>query len=183
MWTWTSWFGALSAEAKGEYKMRYPEPARWAGFYEFVETGKPNLALLKKSILLSFESERFYSASDVESVFPGAVFDRLVTLLIREAIIGRFNEIEIRDGEPECPVFYTRGDEKRARDPMPKRLLGPVKLCLARMCGIEDCRGTATFTTRFALPEATADDLCEFKVTVAFEAACMRLTILRSRES
>src|SRR5215471_5365940 len=108
MWTWTSWFGALSAEAKGEYKMRYPEPARWAGFYEFVETGKPNLALLKKSILLSFESERFYSASDVESVFPGAVFDRLVTLLIREAIIGRFNEIEIRDGEPECPVFYTR---------------------------------------------------------------------------
>jgi hypothetical protein len=187
MWTWTNWFGALSAEAKGNYKKRYPEPARWAGFYDLIESGKPPFqrAFGDESVQFDsdFEIRDFYemSPSDPALGLAGGVrdpIDRLVILLISEAITLGFNGIEIWDREPTCLIYYVRGDEKQERDAPPRRLYDPFKLRLARMCGIEDCRGTGTFATRLALPEASSGRDCEGTVSVEFGDSCLHLTII-----
>jgi hypothetical protein len=183
MWTWTNWFQALSAEAKGEYKTRFPEPARWAGFYEFVETGKPNLALLKKSNALRFESDRVFEGgtsakeSGLQDISHHPL-DRLVILLLREAITLGFSGIEIWDREPVCSIYYVRGDEKQGRDSPPRRLFHALRLRMARMCGIEDCLGTGTFATQLDIGEASIGRDREVRVSVDFGDSHMHLTIL-----
>lgn len=36
---WTAWFKEQSNETRASYKLTWPEPEGWSGFYAFVETG------------------------------------------------------------------------------------------------------------------------------------------------
>ncbi|WP_157956543.1 hypothetical protein [Dyella sp. C11] len=37
---WVPWFKGLSVDVREQYKLTWPEPEGWQGFYEFIEAGK-----------------------------------------------------------------------------------------------------------------------------------------------
>jgi hypothetical protein len=38
--TWAQWFKAISDTERGTYKVEWPEPEAWSGFYRFIELGE-----------------------------------------------------------------------------------------------------------------------------------------------
>jgi hypothetical protein len=105
-------------------------------------------------------------------------FERLVILMLREAIAKHSNGIEIDDREPVCPVHFVQGDERLEMTPLPKSLFGPFKDRVARMCGKEDDEDQGTFVVSLNLADTSEKTYGEANVSVVFGDSSLRLTIV-----
>jgi hypothetical protein len=105
------------------------------------------------------------------------VFERLVTVMLSEAVARRCSEILVDVGEDCCPVHFVRGSERLKIDSLPVRLFGPLKDRVARMCRKEDCQGQGTFTSSLKRTETSAKAYAGVKVAVDFADSGLRLTI------
>jgi hypothetical protein len=180
-WQWNGWFRALHESARNEYKEKFPEPTGWAGFYETTKTDEQS-DFIKEHSEIDPDADNireYYETCD--SDYKGASHDpleRLVILILREAVARRFNEIEIDDRELVCPVRFVRGNERLEIDPLPKRLFGAFKGRVARMCGKEDDQGEGTFVASLNLADTSERDYGEATVSVVFGDSSLRLTII-----
>ena len=107
------------------------------------------------------------------------VVDRLVLVIVREAVSLRCSEIQVDVGEECCPVHFVRGNEKLERDSLPVRLFGPFKDRVAQMYGKgkEDNQGQGTFSALLKRTETSAKAYGEARVSVTFGSSSLRLTI------
>jgi hypothetical protein len=180
LWQWEAWFRALSRSAQDEYRSKYPEPVDWAGFYEMIESGRlPDIVKPYGDVDPDAGYTRVYHEhrhSDHEVVAHDP-FERLVILMLREAIARHSNGIEIDDREPVCPVHFVRADERLEMTPLPQRLFGPFKDRVARMYGKEDDQGQGTFVVSLNLADTSKKSYGEAKVLVVFGDSSLRLMI------
>ena len=184
-WQWNGWFRALHEFARNEYKRKFPEPTGWAGFYEATNIGEHSDFMEGHSEIDpdAFDIREFYEHrdSDCKGVSHHPL-ERLVILMLREAVARRCDGIEIDDREPVCPIRFVRGDERFEIDPLPQRLFGPFRDRVARMCGKEDYQGEGTFVASLNLADSSEKVYGEANVSVGFGDSSLRMTITELRE-
>jgi hypothetical protein len=179
-WQLEAWFRALGQSARNDYRSKYAEPEGWHGFYEMIESGRlPDIAEAYGADPDAGFTRQFYAdcGSDHEVVAHDPL-ERLVILMLREAVASHSNGIEIDDREPECPIHFVRGDERLRMNPLPKRLFVAFKDRVARMCGKEDYQGQGTFVASLNLADTSQKNYGEAKVSVVFGDSNLRLTII-----
>lgn len=106
-----------------------------------------------------------------------AVNQRLLVVLLAEAVARRCTEIVIDVHEDLCPVHFGRGDEMLETDSLPLRILDPLKNHLARLCNSQDGQPRGSFTMSLKKAETSVKADREVCVSVAFGDSGLRLTI------
>ncbi len=160
-WRWSLWFRALDENQKNDYLARFPEPAGWVGLSDSAKV---------REYTENLESE--YMGIE------GTPIERLVTLFLREAAERRSTEIEIEVRDQHCTVRYVRDGESSESAPMPKRLFGAFKDCVARKCGTIDEQGDGRFVVSLNPTGNSQTAFSDAHVSVTFRDSSLRLTIV-----
>jgi hypothetical protein len=165
-WRWSLWFRTLDENQRNDYLERFPEPPGWAGFLDFT----------------NLREYREHLESEYKGI-NGDPFERLLVLLLREAAERRSTEIEIEVRDQHCTVRYVRDGEIRESTPMPKRLFGPFKDCVARKCGKIDGQGDGRFVVSLNPTGNSQTATSDAHLSVAFRDSSLRLTVVSGATS
>ena len=159
LWQWEAWFRALGEPARDDYKAKYPEPAGWLGFYDGTASLRfPDIIrMAREASDFAIEDFREYfsdASSEPLSDAPlQTMMGRLVILLLREARMRGFSEIEIEICADACPIYFVQ-DGKRFWHSLPKRLFGSLKAHLDQLCGTDDGQSQGGFHVSLSREEA-----------------------------
>ena len=160
LWRWSLWFHSLDENQRNEYLGRFPEPPGWMGFCDLVKL---------REYRAQFDSE--YQGINRDPL------ERLLILLLREAAERQSTEVDIEVREEHCTVRFVREGNSSEVAPMPKRLFGPFKDCVARKCGKIDEQEEGRFVVSLNLVGTSEKAFGDAIVSVAFRDSSLRLTV------